>query len=114
MIQDTEAIICNNDDMALGIYDYYKANQLDVPVILGINNSQEMNEKVLSGEIYGTVDNNVEDQVKKIDGLMRKVLEKNEADEPKIWYSDNKKTTGSWSASCRRDESTGTFRRKNG
>lgn len=88
MIQDTEAIICNNDDMALGIYDYYKANQLDVPVILGINNSQEMNEKVLSGEIYGTVDNNVEDQVEKIDGLMRKVLEKNEADEPKIWYSE--------------------------
>lgn len=37
-----------------------------------------MNEKVLSGEIYGTVDNNVEDQVEKIDGLMRKVLEKNE------------------------------------
>ena len=88
MIQDTEVIICNNDDMALGIYDYYKANQLDVPVILGINNSQEMNEKVLSGEIYGTVDNNVEDQVEKIDGLMRKVLEKNEADEPKIWYSE--------------------------
>lgn len=88
IIQSAEAIICNNDDMALGIYDYYKANQLDVPVILGINNSQEMNEKVLSGEIYGTVDNNVEDQVKKIDGLMRKVLEKNEADEPKIWYSE--------------------------
>ena len=42
----------------------------------------------LSGEIYGTVDNNVEDQVEKIDGLMRKVLEKNEADEPKIWYSE--------------------------
>lgn len=30
----------------------------------------------LSGEIYGIVDNNVEDQVEKTDGLMRKVLEK--------------------------------------
>lgn len=30
----------------------------------------------LSGEIYGTVDNNLENQVEKTDGLMRKVLEK--------------------------------------
>ena len=42
----------------------------------------------LSGEIYGTVDNNLENQEEKTDGLMRKVLEKNEADEQKIWYSE--------------------------
>lgn len=34
--------------------------------ILGINNSQEMNEKIMSGEIYGSVDNNREDQVLRI------------------------------------------------
>lgn len=23
-IRNTEAVVCNNDDMALGVYDYYK------------------------------------------------------------------------------------------
>ncbi|WP_418440042.1 hypothetical protein [Catenibacterium sp.] len=35
-------------------------------VVLGINNSQEMNEKIMSGEIYGSVDNNMDDQVLRI------------------------------------------------
>lgn len=35
-------------------------------VVLGINKSQEMNEKIMSGEIYGSVDNNMDDQVFRI------------------------------------------------
>lgn len=35
-------------------------------VVLGINNSQEMNEKIMPGEIYGSVDNNMDDQVLRI------------------------------------------------
>ena len=41
--------------MALGVYDYYKEKNLALPIILGINNSQEMNEKIMSGEIYDSV-----------------------------------------------------------
>lgn len=87
VIQNTEAVICNNDDMALGIYDYYQEHQLEPPIILGINNSQEMNEKIESGEIYGTVDNNVKDQVEWICGLMKAVVEGDTKEYKKVWYS---------------------------
>ena len=87
VIQNTEAVICNNDDMALGIYDYYQEHQLEPPVILGINNSQEMNEKIEAGELYGTVDNNVKDQVEWICGLMKAVVEGDTKEYKKVWYS---------------------------
>lgn len=40
-VQNVEAVICNNDDMALGVYDYYKEKNLKLPVIIGINNSEK-------------------------------------------------------------------------
>lgn len=86
-IRNTEAIICNNDDMALGVYDYYKERHLTLPTILGINNSEEMNEKIMSGEIYGTVDNNMDGQVSRIVRCMKSVLNGNTKKYKKVWYS---------------------------
>ena len=78
---------CNNDDMALGVYDYYKQHNLKLPLILGINNSPEMNQKIQAGEIYGTVDNGTNDQISYICKLLNDILNKNTAKYHKIWYS---------------------------
>lgn len=86
-ISSTEAVICNNDDMALGVYDYYKEKNLALPIILGINNSQEMNETIMSGEIYGSVDNNMDNQVLRIVKCMESVLNGNTKKYKKVWYS---------------------------
>ncbi|MDO5590247.1 MAG: substrate-binding domain-containing protein [Lachnospiraceae bacterium] len=86
-IKNTEAVICNNDDMALGIYDYYKKQDLKVPVILGINNSEEMHRKIVSGKIYGTVDNRMEDQVDAICKLVKAIVKGNAKSSRKVWYS---------------------------
>lgn len=86
-IRNTEAVVCNNDDMALGVYDYYKKHQMKLPVIIGINNSQEMNQKIRLGEIYGTVDNNMEDQAARIYEIMKSVLNGVIDKYDKIWYS---------------------------
>lgn len=87
IIQSAEAIICNNDDMALGVYDYYKHHNLKLPLILGINNSPEMNQKIQAGEIYGTVDNGTNDQITYICKLLNDILNKDTANYHKIWYS---------------------------
>lgn len=87
IIQSAEAIICNNDDMALGVYDYYKQHNLKLPLILGINNSPEMNQKIQAGEIYGTVDNGTNDQITYICKLLNDILNKDTAKYHKIWYS---------------------------
>ena len=86
-IANVEAVICNNDDMALGIYDYYEANRLDVPLILGINNSLEMEEKIKLGMIYGTVDNGMEEQVAYICNLLDSILKRQIENSGKVWYS---------------------------
>ena len=86
LIHSAEAVICNNDDMALGVYDYYSQRHLPLPIILGINNSQEMNEKIMSGEIYGTVDNNMDDQVYRIIRCMKSGLNGNPKKYKKVWY----------------------------
>lgn len=73
--------------MALGVYDYYKEKNLKLPVIIGINNSEEMHQKILTGEIYGTIDNKMEDQVEEICRLMRKILKQDTESQQKVWYS---------------------------
>lgn len=82
-----DLVICNNDDMALGVYDYYKEKNLVLPIILGINNSQEMNEKIMSGEIYDSVDNDMDNQVLRIVKCMESVLNGNTKKYKKVWYS---------------------------
>lgn len=87
IIENVEAVVCHNDDMALGIYDYYKANQMKIPIILGINNNLEMNEKIKSGEIYGTVDNDIEEQTVYMCNLIDSILKEQTKDFEKVWYS---------------------------
>ena len=89
-VQNVEAVICNNDDMALGVYDYYKEKNLKLPVIIGINNSEEMHQKIMSGGMYGTIENKMEDQVMEICRLMQAILKKDTGSYQKVWYSTPK------------------------
>lgn len=86
LISNIEAVICHNDDMALGIYDYYKANNLEIPVIIGINNNPELYEKIKAKEIYGTVDNDTKTQVIHICELIDSILQGKTKEFKKIWY----------------------------
>lgn len=90
IVETVEAVICNNDDMALGVYDYYEGCGREVPLIIGINNSSEMNEKIKAGQIFGTVDNQLEEQVSYICDLLNSILKKNTAEFEKVWYSKPK------------------------
>ena len=76
--------------MALGVYDYYKEKNLKLPVIIGINNSEEMHQKIMLGEMYGTIDNKMEDQVMEICRLMQAILKKDTGSYQKVWYSTPK------------------------
>ena len=87
VIQNAEAVVCHNDDMALGIYDYCQEHSLQMPVILGINHSLEMNEKIKSKEIYGTVDNNIPEQIDQISKLLDDIFLGKESETKKKWYS---------------------------
>lgn len=63
---------------------------LKLPVIIGINNSEEMHQKIMSGEMYGTIDNKMEDQVMEICRLMQAILKKDTGSYQKVWYSTPK------------------------
>ena len=85
-VQAAEVVICNNDDMALGVYQYYAEQGYPLPVILGINDKQEVHELVTQGKIYGTVNQNYEEQVSILTQIIGKIYEKDPV-EQKIWYS---------------------------
>lgn len=87
IIENTEAVICHNDNMALGIYDFYKTKQMEIPVILGIDNHSEITAKIESGEIYGTVDGEIEEQVTYICELLDGILRGETDTFEKVWYS---------------------------
>lgn len=87
IIENAEAVVCHNDNMALGIYDYYESEKMAVPLILGINNDSELNRKIESGEIYGTVDNDMEKQAAYICDLLDGILKGQTKDFEKVWYS---------------------------
>ena len=80
IIENVEAVVCHNDDMALGIYDYYEKHKMESPVILGINNSSEM-------ILYGTVDNNIEEQAEYMCALLDGILKGQVENFEKVWYS---------------------------
>ncbi|MGN0312273.1 MAG: substrate-binding domain-containing protein [Lachnospiraceae bacterium] len=64
---DTELIVANNDDMALGAIDALKAAEVPLerwPVIVGVDGTDEGLEAVSDGEMVGTVYNDKEGQAK--------------------------------------------------
>ena len=86
VVCEIEAVICNNDDMALGIYDFYEDKAEDMPLIIGINDNKEVHDLVSKGILYGTVWLNQEKQVDDMIHMIEKLYE-GEAIEQKIWYS---------------------------
>lgn len=84
---EAEAIICSNDSMALGVYDFYDKNHMEPPVIIGINGIKDMLDAIDSGNIYGTVDLNITAQSEKILDIIEMIAENlEEKEEEKIFY----------------------------
>lgn len=86
VVCEIEAAICNNDDMALGIYDFYKKEEYEIPLLIGINDDKEVHELVNQGIFYGTVQLNQKNQVNDIIDIIEK-LHMGETVEQKYWYS---------------------------
>ena len=86
-LRAAEAIVCNNDDMALGAYDFYQRKGWDSPLILGINKTQAMQQRIDDGEIYGTVDINPSQQVHLICQLINQTAAGTSVQQ-KIWYAE--------------------------
>lgn len=86
-IREAEAIVCSNDDMALGAYDFYQRKGLTSPIILGINKTDAMKQKIDDGEIYGTVDIQPEQQVQIICDLINQIAQNKFANQ-KVWYAE--------------------------
>lgn len=86
-LREAEAIVCNNDDMALGAYDFYQRKGWDSPLILGINKTQAMQQRIDDGEIYGTVDINPSQQVHLICQLINQMAAGTSVQQ-KIWYAE--------------------------
>ena len=86
-LREAEAIVCNNDDMALGAYDFYQRKGWDSPLILGINKTQAMQQRIDDGEIYGTVDINPSQQVHLICQLINQTAAGTSVQQ-KIWYAE--------------------------
>lgn len=64
-----ELVICNNDDMALGVIDDYKKKGTHItkyPAIFGVDGTEEAVKEVQAGTMKGTVYNNAIEQASKI------------------------------------------------
>ena len=59
-----EVVICNNDDMALGAIDAYKAAKKleELPFIVGIDGTPPAMEALAEGTLYGTIKNDEQKQ----------------------------------------------------
>lgn len=69
-----EAVICNNDDMALGVLDAINEKQIhSMPVVVGINGSKEALREIEKGTLYGTILQGNDEQTKKIVELIRQL-----------------------------------------
>ncbi len=92
-IESCEAVICNNDDMALGVLDALKERETEyIPAIVGVNGEQEVLEKIQQGEMLGTVSQKSQEQAKKITELIWQFWEKKmpKEEEQKIYLQGEK------------------------
>lgn len=86
-VTETEIVVCNNDDMALGVADFYSLMDMEPPVIIGINNTAETGEKIKEDIIYGTVDNDIESQIERICTVVSYITAGKKTDDNHVWYS---------------------------
>ncbi len=73
-----ELVLSNNDEMALGAVEAYKAKNYDKsswPIIYGINGLNDALEAVEKGEIQGTIYNDKEDQAREMAILATKIFQ---------------------------------------
>ena len=70
----------------LVVYDYYKQHNMTPSLIIGINIIRNATRNK-SGEIYGTVDNDINSQITHICKLLKDILNHNTSDYANIWYS---------------------------
>lgn len=91
-IESCEAVICNNDDMALGVLDALKERKIEyIPAIVGVNGEQEVLEKIQQGEILGTVSQKSQEQAKKVTELIWQFWEKKVPKEAQKIYLQGEK-----------------------
>lgn len=91
-IESCEAVICNNDDMALGVLDALKERKVeDIPAIVGVNGEKEVLEKIQRREILGTVSQKSQDQAEKVVELIWKFKEKKRPEENQKIYLKGEK-----------------------
>lgn len=79
-----EAVICNNDDMALGALEAYKERKVpkeEWPVIIGVDATEAALDAVKAGELLGTVRN---DATGIAENLLRLSLELSGVEEEKL------------------------------
>ena len=91
-IQNSEAVVCNNDDMALGVLDAMKEMGIkDFPAILGVNGDNEVIDNIEKGYILGTISQNIKGQADIIADLSFKLWKKEYInEEQKIYISGEK------------------------
>lgn len=64
---DIEVIFCNNDDMALGAIDAYRAEEItELPIIVGVDTTPPAMEEIKNGTITGSVFNDSRKQAEAI------------------------------------------------
>ena len=91
-IENCEAVVCNNDDMALGVLDAIKEMNIEhIPAILGVNGDNEVIYNIEKGEILGTISQNIKGQADIISDLCFKLWKNENIDsEQKIYISGEK------------------------
>ena len=63
-----EAVISNNDDMALGAIDAFLEKEMEVPLVVGVDATKQALDAIEQGTLYGTVHNDA-------DGIAKALLD---------------------------------------
>lgn len=89
VVEACEAVICNNDEMALGIMDACQERNIKkVPAIVGIDGTYEMIDEIQNGSVCGTISQNPKKQAEMIVKTIWKFWNSKENLEvPKVYIS---------------------------